>query len=275
MSERADAHLHLFRGGYRGGVLRFDDLENYAALAERYRIAAALVVGYEGQAWAEGNNDYLAECAAERGWVYPVAFVAEPGELTRDQVARWGDRGFVGLSFYTFSDADAAALAGVRGEVWREVVGRGWLVSVNSRGRWWAAWGSVLACHPGLRVLVSHLGLPAGVDEPPTASAAEAGLAEVLALAESAEVRVKLSGLYAVSRPGHAWPHTAAHPYVRHILERFGVGRCVWGSDFSPHLDAVSFPQTLSWLDHLEELTAEDRGAICGGNLSKLLAETR
>ena len=65
----------------------------------------------------------------------------------------------------------------------------------------------------------------------------------LLALAARSNVHVKFSGLYAVSVPDHDFPHDAAKPFVDVALEAFGPSRLLWGSDFPPALDFVSFPQ--------------------------------
>ena len=70
-------------------------------------------------------------------------------------------------------------------------------------------------------------------------------LALLLALADHQNVMVKISGLYAISDPSHGYPHEAARPFIDLVLERFGPSRCLWGSDFSPALEHVSFPQTV------------------------------
>ena len=82
----------------------------------------------------------------------------------------------------------------------------------------WRRWAAVCRSHPELRVLVSHLGLP---EAPPQGAAAtwtaadyRQQLEKVLALAEYPGVRVKLSGFYALTKPGHEYPHADAHGYV-------------------------------------------------------------
>lgn len=54
---------------------------------------------------------------------------------------------------------------------------------------------------------------------------------------------MKLSGFYALAAPSHDFPHTQAWGYVETLLEAFGVERLLWGSDFSPALSHLSFPQ--------------------------------
>ena len=82
---------------------------------------------------------------------------------------------------------------------------------------------------------------------------------------------VKISGLYAISDPAHGYPHDAAAPFLEILFERFGVGRCCWGSDFSPALDFVSFAQTAD-IPWLTRLSSADIERVMGGNLLQLLA---
>ena len=91
-----------------------------------------------------------------------------------------------------------------------------------------------------------------------------------IALAAFPNVLVKISGLYAISDPAHAYPHAAAEPFVAQVLETFGPARCLWASDFSPALSFVSFPQTITnpWLDRL---TPEELDQVMGANLLGLL----
>jgi L-fuconolactonase len=159
----------------------------------------------------------------------------------------------------------------VASEVWDWLARRRWLVSVNSRGAFWSGWLPVLEKLPQLRLLVSHLGLPGATDMPLDAATARARLAHVLALAQYPGTHVKLSGFYALTRPAHDYPHRAAWPYVQALVEDFGTQRLLWGSDFSPSLEFVSFPQTYGLLSHMPFLSPHDRQLIEGRNLTSLL----
>ena len=278
-TKRADAHLHFFAPGYVAQMpescrrMQPDEVTLYAALAQQYDIAQVLAVGYAGQLWAAANNRYLAELAAAHDWIRPLAFVHNPASLdvaTLEQLAH--DR-FVGLSLYLFDQPMLAALEQVADDVWHWLEQRRRLISVNSRGEHWAAWGPILERHPDLRLLVSHLGLPPTVERAPDATAARESLESVLALARFPSVRVKLSGFYALTTPGYDYPHHAAWPYVAALLDGFSAERLLWGSDFSPSLEWVSFPQTLGLLAQIPFLTANARVLIEGGNLLALLAE--
>ena len=172
---------------------------------------------------------------------------------------------------YIFGEARVAALHSIPKEVWAWLTLHRWLVSVNSKGRDWAAWLPILREFSSLRLLVSHLGLPPAAGQPPGPAEARDKTAEVLALASFPEVRVKLSGFYAVTDPGYRYPHEAAWPYVAALSEAFHTTRLLWGSDFTPCLDHVNFPQTIGLFHEMKLLSDEDRQRIEGGNLLALL----
>lgn len=279
MSIRADAHLHFFRPGYAAVLPDScrrqlpDEVTLYKALAQQHAIEQVLAVGYEGQSWAAGNNAYLAELAGEHAWIRPVAFVGDPAQLDIDGLETFAPQKFVGLSMYVFDDVIEGALARVDAAVWAWLEKRRWLISVNSKGARWAAFVKILERHPNLRLLVSHLGLPPAAEGAMTEGSAHQRLESVNALAGFPGVCVKLSGFYALTVPGYDYPHRNAWPYVAALIESFGVQRLLWGSDFSPSLELVSFPQTIGLLALMPFLTDKDRAQIEGTNLLRILGE--
>ena len=278
MSERADAHLHFFHPGYVATLpedcrrVQPDEITLYQALAQQYQVSQVLAVGYEGESWAAGNNDYLAQLARRQAWIRPVAFVHHPANLDMPALVQWQANRFAGLSFYLFDKQQTETLRQIPDEVWRWLIQHRWLISVNSRGAYWSDWQPVLERFPGLRLLVSHLGLPPAVEQALARSQAKEALKSVLELARFPEVRVKLSGFYALSKPGYEYPHRAAWPYVELLLAAFGSERLLWGSDFSPSLEWVTFPQTLGLFAEMPFLTPTDIRRIVGDNLRGLLA---
>ena len=281
MNRRADAHIHLFDGGYQGGSfasrpgVAIDEAACYASLMADHGVEAALVVGYQGADWTAGNNDYLARVVQQHQWVHPVAG-ASPGEaLTVEVLEGWLSQGFVGFSLYVFGEEQTTALQAVPGETWSACVEKRCLVSVNSKGDDWLAWRSILEKHPDLRLIVSHLGLPPAQSEPPSMDEARSGLSSVLGLAEFPGARVKLSGFYALTEPRWDYPHQAAWPYVEALLDGFGAERLLWASDFSPSLDWLTFPQTFGLFVHMPFLDDDQRSLIEGENLLGLLADAR
>lgn len=278
MADRADAHIHLFEGGFRGSFtgrpgVQVDESACYDSLARDHAVRAALIVGYAARPWCADNNAWIARQARTYAWARPLAYVEPADPPTVARLDRWRREGFVGLSMYITDSGRADALRGVPDDLWGWLEERRWMVSVNSRGELWRAWGPILERHGALRLLASHLGQPPRVAHPPELPAARAALEPVLALAEHPGPRVKLSGFYSITDPGHDYPHRTAWPYVRALLERFGAERLLWASDYTPCLDSVTFPQACAVVEHMPFLAERDRHAIVGGSLLRLLDE--
>jgi L-fuconolactonase len=188
-----------------------------------------------------------------------------PGRL--EQLLADGHRG---ISLY-LPDSDAAeSVLGWAEDEWSPLEDAEALVSVNlSRGAIPAV-AMLAARHQACTFAISHLGDPGSFRAPPSRAFAAERMAPLLGLAEHPNTYVKISGLYAVSDPPHDYPHRQARPFIEQVLEAFGAWRCMWGSDFSPALDHVSFVQTTDtpWLSGLAE---EERAQVMGGTLMELL----
>jgi len=92
---------------------------------------------------------------------------------------------------------------------------------------WWhmAEAADLARDFPGTRIIINHAGLPA--------DRTEAGLAgwrtAMAAVAAYPNVFVKISG---IGVPGQAWTAHANQPIVLHLIECFGVPRCMFASNF-------------------------------------------
>ena len=271
----ADAHVHFFRHGFpatRGGrvIGEGSEIEAYQALREANEIAAALVVGYEADGIDPQNNAYIRALAATRPWMATLAYLAvHPAPAPRTVEAHLAN-GHAGLAVYLPDAAAASAFAAWGAESWRAAERSGAVVSLNARPEAIHAAAKVVRGHPGCTFLFSHLGLPGRYATIPDHREAEARLQPLLDLADCSNAMVKISGLYAVSEPPEAHPHAAARPFVELLLDRFGAGRCLWGSDFSPALEFVTFAATaaIPWLDGLGR---EERQSVMANNLLTLL----
>jgi len=269
----ADAHIHFFRRGFPGpygaSLLR-SDIEAYELLRSAHDIAAALIVGYEGLAIDPGNNAYIRELARTRPWMATVGHVddiAVAGEATVEALLA---AGHAGIALYAPDAATARLVATRPAGFWTVLDRAGAIISLNAPPEAIAELGPVVAAAPDCRFLFSHVGLPGAHPRVPSREAAEARIAPLLALAPMPNVFVKISGLYAISMPEHAWPHEAARPFIDAVLDRFGAARCLWASDFPPALDLVSFAQTVD-NPLLGGLAPAERAAVMGGNLLRLL----
>jgi predicted TIM-barrel fold metal-dependent hydrolase len=268
----ADAHIHLFADGFigpsGGSPAGGDELAAYEALRDRHDIDVALVVGYEGEPRYAGNNRHVLALAAERDWIAPVAYLSLAGGAAPgpDTVGGLAADGAVGYSIYLPGRAEGEAFAALPAETLAELDGRRALLSLNATPEGLAAAAPALAPLEGCRLLFSHLGLPGRFDAPPSLADVRERLRPLLELAGRPNVGVKLSGAYAVA----PFPHEAARPFVDCLLEAFGPRRVLWGSDFAPALDYVSFEQAAG-THLLDRCAPEEIDAVMGANLRRLI----
>jgi len=84
-------------------------------------------------------------------------------------------------------------------------------------------------------------------------------------IARESTAYVKLSGL--VTEASAEWSIEDLKPYVNHLLDCFGPGRIIWGSDWPVCTLASSYKK---WFDVTTELlidlTSEERALVMGGN---------
>ncbi len=117
--------------------------------------------------------------------------------------------------------------------------------------------GQIAERHPGLKLIVDHLGRPSGTQD----EAAWANLSELTALAKYPNVAVKATG--APSYSSQAYPYANIHPYLHQLYDAFGPERLFWGTDItrmpcSWRQCVTMFTEELSWL------TESDKELIMG-----------
>jgi L-fuconolactonase len=118
----------------------------------------------------------------------------------------------------------------------------------------------VVERHPDLAVVIDHCAKPA------IASNAWQPWADDLELiSRHPSVHCKLSGL--VTEAGADWTTDRLRRYVDYMLECFGPGRVLWGSDWPVLTLATSYVQWSNATDELlAGLSSDERAAIRGGN---------
>lgn len=264
----ADSHIHLFENGYRDSGE--DEVSLYEELMQTYSIHSAVVIGYEGEPWARDNNAYIARLAKTRSWLHPLAFV-QPEKLCVTELENFLQLGFEGITLYLFSAQDMNDFELVDDSVWEWLVAHTWIVSVNSKGDCWEAWVHVLNRFPTLGLLISHLGLPTVTLENTNLKKLTSEFASLQKLCQFENTYLKLSGLYALEPSKPVYPYPNLDHYLEYIVENFDIERLIWGSDFSPALSSVTFPQVFQHLSDLSFFTPGDLSKILNQNLINLL----
>jgi L-fuconolactonase len=123
--------------------------------------------------------------------------------------------------------------------------------------------------HPDLRMVVDH------GSKPYIADGVITGWAEdMAAIANNTPAFCKLSGL--VTEAGKSWNVNNLRPYVDHLLEAFGPGRLIWGSDWPVCTLACSYEDWVGLTDELlKDLNAAERQSVLGGNAERVYLSNR
>jgi L-fuconolactonase len=124
--------------------------------------------------------------------------------------------------------------------------------------------------HPGLAMVVDHLGKP-----PVGGSSAEHAEWRRLIAAAAANPRVtaKVSGLYGATGDLAGWTLDAIRPFVDDAFELFGVDRLMVGGDWPISVLAGGYDRTWDALRALAgELTPAESAALLGGTAAAVYA---
>lgn len=268
----ADGHIHLFENGYKNSGV--SEICLYENLIDQHMIKSSLVVGYEGESWALGNNAYISSLALSRSWIHPLAFF-KPKNLEIAELDNLLKLRFEGITLYIFSDQDAADLSAVENSVWVWLLEHKWMVSLNSRAHFWDLWLAVMTKWPQLTLLISHLGLPRIDTNHVTTEDISQELRTICKLHSYPNVYLKLSGFYALQQKDPIYPYPSLRNYLQYIIDNLDRERLIWGSDFSPALETVTFPQTFEHLYKLDFLQQNDIERILYKNMIQLLENLR
>lgn len=122
--------------------------------------------------------------------------------------------------------------------------------------------------HPRLRVVIDHAAKPVITARTRPWFGFATWREHMEGIARSSSACCKLSGLATEAEGG--WTTRIVQPYVDVLLEAFGPGRLVWGSDWPVVLLAGGYQV---WWDAtstlLADLSGEDRLAVLGGNAAR------
>lgn len=262
----ADSHIHCFAQGYPGryGALfpRGGEVAIYEEIRRIHSVKSALVVGYEGEPWAAGNNRYVAMLAKSRPWMTPLAFASSTTEPTHARLNSWWKQGFAGLSIYVADATEARRVAKWSSAVTDVLNAKRAIISVNMPSALADTLRPFFERLQETRVLVSHLGLPG------TMANALREMKPVLGLGDLPHLGVKYSAAYACN----AYPHPGLSEIMHSLHDRFGPARLYWGSDFSPALDDVTFSQTI---ESVRTFVADDTSPIFSKNLLAAIRRVR
>ena len=266
----ADSHIHLFRDGYKSSQI--DELNVYKELMKEFAISSALVIGYEGSTWAEGNNEYLSSILPANPWMHCLGYV-RLSDLDQASLLSLEGRGFEGISLYIDTELDQKGLLAVEGSTWNWLVSKKWIISINSRSHLWRLWEGILEEFPDLILLISHLGMPKNDIDSPALIDLQIHFDPIARLMRFENVYLKISGLYALEPTTPVYPYISLNPYLAHVFSHFNPGRLTWGSDFFPAMASVNLRETYEYLKDSDLLNFQTLSGVLHDNLTDLLGQ--
>lgn len=243
-SPRVDAHAHVFRATSpfvtpRRYTPGYDaTLAAWIGLLDRHDIGMGLLTQ---PSFLGTDNTQMLEAAAASGGRVRAVVVVDDG-FAAEQFDEMQASGAIGVRFNLSGVVTPDLSAGRWPQVLSLLHERDWHVEIFAPA---ARLGAVIrpALDAGLRVCVDHFGLPQS-----DAPLADPGFRGLLALGPSGRVWVKLSGAYRSG--GQQKGERMAKTVTPALLDAFGPGRLLWGSDW-PHTQnesIVDFDSTFAAL---------------------------
>jgi predicted TIM-barrel fold metal-dependent hydrolase len=237
---------------------------------DRYAIGYAVLVQVIYYGW---DNRYLAQCVQR----YPKRFRAQglidPTDTNvADKLAYWmQEHGFAGMRFspiyYHGRDEWLTSVAHRR--LWKKAEELGAIFNFFIAANQLARLETMIAGHPGVKVVIDHLSrVNLGSADP----AAE--VAQLTRLARYPNVWVKVSELCIIS-PSKSYPYADTFPWVKRVYEAFGPDRLLWGTGFPGatrrQAERPSLPQELALVRReIPFFSKSDREKILGHNASRV-----
>jgi predicted TIM-barrel fold metal-dependent hydrolase len=180
--------------------------------------------------WDPNSNELAVEAAREHpdcfaimGWFY----LDRPE--SRNLIDGWKSRpGMLGLRFYfTEPPMQSWPTDGTMDWLWPAVERAGLPVALAAAS-FLPVVGQIAERHPGLRLIVDHMGVPRATKG---AAAAYQNLPQLLALAKYPNVAVKATGQAGYAED--AYPFPSLHEPLHRVFDAFGPRRMFWGTDIT------------------------------------------
>lgn len=216
--------------------------------------------------WEGDRNDLALEAARlhpDRFAVMGRLAIEDPA--SRAKVANWKQQpGMLGLRFTFHTPVSRPWLTdGTADWLWPAAEKAGVPIMFLPPGQLAVA-DRIAERHPGLRLVIDHLGRQMGTKD----EAAFGDLDELLKLARRPNVAVKATGLMGYSTEPYPWPTLQGH--VKRVVDAFGPQRVFWGTDITrlscTYREAIDF-----FTKEMDFLSQQDLEWIMGRGLCEWL----
>lgn len=127
--------------------------------------------------------------------------------------------------------------------------------------------GRLAARNPDTTLVIDHLGLQQPF-EPPVPATPFADLPKLLALAEHDNIVLKITGACTLSHD--PFPYNDLWDPLGRIFDAFGLGRCLWGTDWTRAVALLTYQQGVEAFRVTDRLSDSDRAILMGGTLQRV-----
>ena len=220
--------------------------------------------------WSTWDNGYMSDSVAR----FPDRFVGhglidpQDTEGNTEQVRYWmEDRGLVGFRFHPFYYPDEQILVKDDNRaMWEELAARNAVIQFHMRYGDAPQVDEIARRHPNMALIIDHMGYP----DPETGMEV---FQPILDLARHDRMFVKISDVK--GRSQEPFPFRDMHPFVRALLDAFGVERAMWGTGYPGHHRVKH-----NWLSLADELrlvregydflTSAEKDRMLGGTAAEV-----
>jgi L-fuconolactonase len=213
------------------------------------------------------RNDYALEAVRSHPDRFAIMGRVALKAADRDMLAGWrAQPGMLGVRLTFHRDSDRPWLTdGTADWFWPQAERHDIPVMVHVPERL-AEIDAIAARHPGLRIIVDHMGFARATMD----GAASAAVERMNALARHPNVFVKVSALPCFST--EPYPFRNLREPLRRVIEAFGPRRAFWGSDITRVPATCSYRQTVThFTEKLDFLSADELEWIMGRGLADCL----
>ncbi len=254
-----DAHVHIWATGTPNPPHRqVGELSGEALLREMDEagIDAAVI---QPPAWDATSNEVAVEAARRHPGRFAVlGWFALDDPASRSLIDGWTERpGMQGLRFtFPHPHQEAWLSDGTLDWLWPAAEQAGLPVALAA-GNFLPLVGRIAERHPGLRLVIDHLGMPLRKKD----DDALVNLADLVALARHPNVALKASAAPGAS--SEPYPYRNLHDYLRAVYDAFGPSRMFWGTDIT-RMPCTWRQCVTLFTEELDWLTAADKDWIMG-----------
>jgi L-fuconolactonase len=145
--------------------------------------------------------------------------------------------------------------------LWEAAQRLGVVICAHVQSKYLKQLSDLLARFPDVPVVLDHAAYPKAAE-----GVASETVSSVVDLARFAQLRIKMS--FGVTGSEAAYPFSDMHGIVRTILNAYGPGRCMWGSDFP----CEHWLKKASYMQHLDLFRSEL--GLSSGEQAAILSDT-